>query len=260
MREITRPRRCGLCGTLGRTVDLAAAGGGRRNPPTLRQNINFNGSYSHSARDLRNIFFPLGGTTESNGYGVTAGYTIGYGRLTNNASINWNRSHSEQRNYFTDGDRSTVGYGDFDSEAGDWSGSGIYYGVPSLTIASFTGLTQTAANNATNQTISFSDFVSYGYKKHNMRFGLDFRRVHADSIGGNNVDWGRLRLRDMRRRIRRLRARRRRRLVLRVDRGLRICCLACHSSQRSRLGRIRRICERMSLTCMRRMTGGWLRT
>ncbi|HEY6373991.1 MAG TPA: carboxypeptidase-like regulatory domain-containing protein, partial [Edaphobacter sp.] len=46
-------------------------GGGRRQaanaPKTLRQNINFNGSYSHSASDLRNIFLPLGGATESNG-------------------------------------------------------------------------------------------------------------------------------------------------------------------------------------------------
>ncbi len=32
-------------------------------PTTLRQNINFNGSYSHSARDNRNIFLPLGGAS-----------------------------------------------------------------------------------------------------------------------------------------------------------------------------------------------------
>jgi trimeric autotransporter adhesin len=167
-------------------------GGGRRQqaanaPKTLRQNINFNGSYSHSASDLRNIFLPLGGATESNGYGVTAGYTIGYGRLTNNASLNWNRSHAEQRNYFTDGANDPLaGTGISIPKPVIGAEPGIYYGVPSLTIASFTGLSQTAASNSTNQTISFSDFVSYGYKKHNMRFGLDFRRVHADSIGGNN--------------------------------------------------------------------------
>ncbi|HUZ94195.1 MAG TPA: carboxypeptidase-like regulatory domain-containing protein, partial [Edaphobacter sp.] len=72
-------------------------------PKTLTQNINFNGSYSHSATDGRNIFLPLGGTTASDGYGITAGYTIGYGRLRNNASINWNRSHATTENYFTNG-------------------------------------------------------------------------------------------------------------------------------------------------------------
>ena len=166
-------------------------GGGRRQaanaPKTLRQNINFNGSYSHAANDLTNIFLPLGGGSSSNGYGITAGYTIGYGRFTNNASLNWNRSHSEQHNFFTNGASDPLtGSGISIPKPVIGAEPGIYYGVPSLTIASFTGLSQTAANNSTNQTISFSDFVSYGYKKHNMRFGFDIRRVHADSIGGSN--------------------------------------------------------------------------
>jgi trimeric autotransporter adhesin len=177
----------------GQNSGFGSGGGGRRQqqaanaPKTLRQNINFNGSYSHVASDLRNIFLPLGGGTVSNGYGVTAGYTIGYGRLTNNASLNWNRSHAEQRNYFTDGNSDPIaGTGISIPKPVIGAEPGIYYGVPSLTIASFTGLTQTAANNTVNQTISFSDFVSYSHKKHNMRFGLDFRRVHADSIGGSS--------------------------------------------------------------------------
>jgi trimeric autotransporter adhesin len=166
-------------------------GGGRRPsanaPKTLRQNINFNGSYSHAASDIRNIFLPLGGGSLSTGYGVTAGYTIGYGRLTNNASLNWNRSHAEQRNYFTDGNTDPLdGTGISIPKPVIGAEPGIYYGVPSLTIASYTGLNQTAASNLVNQTISFSDFVSYSHKKHNMRFGFDVRRVHADSIGGNN--------------------------------------------------------------------------
>jgi hypothetical protein len=172
-------------------------GGGRRQPAanapkTLRQNINFNGSYSHAATDIRNIFLPLGGKTSSDGYGVTAGYTVGYGRLTNNASINWNRSHAMTQNYFTNGEANPA------TEAGVLVGNStiqsnpIYYGVPSLSFGgstAFTGLTNTSPSEIINQTISFSDFVSYSHKKHNMRFGLDLRRVHADSIGGaqNNL-------------------------------------------------------------------------
>ena len=73
-------------------------GGGRGQqqanaPKTLRQNMNLGCSYSHSASDNRNIFLPLGGSTASDGYSVSAGYTIGYGRLTNNATVTWNRSH-----------------------------------------------------------------------------------------------------------------------------------------------------------------------
>jgi trimeric autotransporter adhesin len=156
-------------------------------PKTLRQNINFNGSYSHTASDIRNIFLPLGGSTGTVGYGVTAGYTIGYGRLTNNASVNWNRSHVTTQNYFTSGASNPA------VDAGVLVGDStiqtmpFYYGVPSLSFGgstAFTGLSNGQPNDTINQTISFSDFVSYSHKKHNMRYGLDIRRVHADSIGG----------------------------------------------------------------------------
>jgi hypothetical protein len=166
-------------------------GGGRRPaanaPATLRQNINFNGSYSHTALDNRNIFLPLGGATETDGYGVTAGYTIGKGRLTNNASINWNRSHSMLRNYFTDASDPLVGTGISIPKPVIGANPGIYYGLPSVSISNFTSLNQALPNDGINQTISFSDFVSYNHKRHNMRFGFDIRRVHADSIGGTNV-------------------------------------------------------------------------
>jgi hypothetical protein len=166
-------------------------GGGRRQaanaPKTLRQNINFNGSYSHTAADNRNIFLPLGGKTQTNGYGITAGYTIGYGRLTNNASINWNRSHSMLTNYFTNVSDPLVGTGINVPKPVIGSDPGIYYGLPSESISNFTGLTQALPSDVINQTISFSDFVSYSHKRHNMRFGFDIRRVHADSIGGTNV-------------------------------------------------------------------------
>lgn len=161
-------------------------GGGRRQqanaPKTLRQNINFGGSYSHAASDNRNIFLPLGGSTASDGYNVTAGYTIGYGRLTNNATVTWNRSHAMTSNYFTNGTVNPA------ADAGVLIGNEaiasnpFYYGVPTLTFTGLTGLNSTRPSDIVNQTISFSDFVSWSYKKHNMRFGGDFRRVHADTI------------------------------------------------------------------------------
>jgi hypothetical protein len=159
----------------------------RNGPAALRQNINFNGSYSHTAADNRNIFLPLGGATESDGYGVTAGYTIGYGRLTNNASLNWNRSHAMLRNYFTDANDPLVGTGIGIPKPVIGANPGIYFGLPSVSISNLTGMTQALPSDAINQTISFSDFVSYSHKKHNMRYGFDIRRVHADTIGGTNV-------------------------------------------------------------------------
>ncbi len=156
--------------------------------PTLSQNINFNGSYSHSASDNRNIFLPLGGSSESNGYGITAGYTLSYGRLRNNASLNWNRSHSMATNYFTNQPTDPLN-ATMVSIPKPVIGAdpGIYYGIPSLSFTGFTGLNVATPSDRVNQTISFSDFVGLNHKKHNMRYGLDIRRIHADSIGGTNA-------------------------------------------------------------------------
>lgn len=158
-------------------------------PATLGQNINFNGSYSHSASDVRTIFLPLGGRTESTGYGITAGYSLTYGRFRNNASLNWNRSHATTENYFTNGATNPA------ADAGVLIGNStiqsnpFYYGVPSLSFGgstAFTGLGNTTPSETINQTISVSDFISYRKGKHNMRFGVDIRRVHADSIGAGS--------------------------------------------------------------------------
>jgi len=151
-------------------------------PKTLRQNINFNVSYSHSASDLRNVFLPLSGSTNSDGYNVSAGYTIGYGRFTNNANVTWNRSHATTLNYFTNGTDNPA------ADAGVLIGNAtiasnrFYYGVPSMTFSGLTGLNATSPSDAISQTISFSDFVSWSHKKHNFRFGGDIRRVHTDSL------------------------------------------------------------------------------
>ena len=156
--------------------------------PTLSQNINFNGSYSHTAMDNRQIFLPLGGSTESDSYGVTAGYTVSYGRLRNNASLNWNRSHAMVTNYFTNTAADPLdATGVTVPKPVIGADPGIYYGLPSLSFTGFTGITIPTPSDRVNQTISFSDFVGWNHKKHNMRFGVDVRRVHADSIGGTNA-------------------------------------------------------------------------
>jgi hypothetical protein len=166
-------------------------GGGRGNnnaPPVLRQNINVSYNYSHSASDIRNIFLALGGATESNGNALTAGHTISYGRLSNNASVTWNRSSAETRNYFTNtsNDPTATANLNIPNQTGGFADPHFYNGLPSLAITNFASLTNTTPVQTINQTISFSDFVAWRHKKHNMRFGGDVRRVHADSIGGNN--------------------------------------------------------------------------
>lgn len=181
-----------------RYVRTIGGGGGspfqffsRRNenlPATLRQNINVGYNYSHSASDERNIFLPLGGTSESDGNALSAGYTVSYGRLSNHATGTWNRMSTETRNYFTDtANDPTVTAGlTIPNMGGGFADTRFYNGLPSLNISNFAGLSNTTPNELINQTISFSDFVAYRHKKHNVRLGLDVRRVQANSIGGND--------------------------------------------------------------------------
>jgi hypothetical protein len=188
--------------TLGQATNTPAGrfgggGGGRRGggananrnaPPVLRQNINLSYNYSHSAADNRNIFLPLGGATETDGNAINAGYTISYGRISNNASVTWNRSNSEVRNYFTDTSNNpsaTVGLG-VPNQSGGFADPRFYNGLATFSISNFATLSNQTPSQIINQTISFSDFVAWRHGKHNYRFGLDIRRVHADSIGGNN--------------------------------------------------------------------------
>jgi hypothetical protein len=178
--------------TLGAASSSPFGGFGARGassaPASLKQNINASYNFSHSATDNRNIFLPLGGANESNGNAVNAGYTIGYGRFSNNASVTWNRSSAETRNYFTNTPNNpSVSAGlTINNLTGGFADPNFYNGLPTLNISNFQTLSNQTPSETINQTISFSDFVAYRHKKHNMRVGFDVRRVHADSIGGNN--------------------------------------------------------------------------
>lgn len=159
----------------------------RNAPPVLRQSIAENFSYSHSASSSQNFSPLLGGKNESDGYNFSTAYTVGYGRLNSSATLGWNRSRSTGSNYFTDGALNpAVAAGVYVGNPTIY-GNPFYFGVPSVGLTGLSGLGDVTPSNVVNQTITFSDFVSYSHKRHNMRFGVDFHRIHADSIGGTNV-------------------------------------------------------------------------
>ncbi len=171
------------------------AGGGRggggegqgqnqNGPPVLRQSIAENFAYSHSASANSNFSPALGGSSVSNGYSFMSSYTVGYGRLNSTASLGWNRSRSISTNYFTNGGLNPAQSAGINVGNPTIYGNPFYFGVPSVSITGgIQGLNDATPTNQVNQTITFSDFVSWSHKRHNMRFGLDFHRIHADSIG-----------------------------------------------------------------------------
>jgi hypothetical protein len=160
--------------SLGRIVRQYLGQGG----PGLRQSVNANFNYSHSAADELSLFPELGGKQQTHQYSLALGYSIGKGRLTNNLALNWNRSNSQLSNYFTGG-------ADIASEIGisGLPANPLFYGLPSVTLNQFTGINEQQPNFQLNQTIAASDSSSWIHKKHNIRFGGDFRRVHNDLFG-----------------------------------------------------------------------------
>ncbi len=162
-------------------------GGGNRNAPaTLRQSLNTSFSYSHSASDIRNIILPLSGASQSDGYNLSEGYVVGFGRFNNTATATWNRSHALTRNFFTNtGDDPAAAAGIALPSTGVIATQPNFYnGLPSLQFTNFLSVNNTNPQDNIGQTLSFSDQVSYRHKKHNMRFGGDLRRVHQDYLGG----------------------------------------------------------------------------
>lgn len=164
-------------------------GGGRRAQTTqgLRQSINANYNWSHSASDSVNIMPMLGGKTASDSNSLQAGYTLGYHKITSIFNANWNRSNAHTANFFTNGTDIATQIGVLGPNGSPLNASALNYGLPSIVLSSFTGITQTQPSFAVNQTISVSETLAWIHGKHNVRFGGEFRRVHHDFLGGNNA-------------------------------------------------------------------------
>ncbi len=176
----------GRFGGAGGRQQAGTAASRRQQQQALRQNINVGFNYSNSDSTTPNIFSALNTSGTSTGYGLTLGYTIGKGRLNNNATLTWNRSHAFTANLYTNQSNPALAAG-IQVGTSAIQSNPLYYGLPSLSITNFTGFSSTSPSDKVNQTFSFSDFVGWNHGKHNFRFGFDIRRVHADSIGGNNT-------------------------------------------------------------------------
>lgn len=165
-------------------------GGGQQSnaKPTLSQSIAENFSYSHSGSASSNFIPILGGNSISNGYSFSSGYTLNYGRFNNSATLGWNRSTGLATNYFTYGASNPAQLAGVNVANSTIYNDPFYYGVPGVSISGgLGGLNDAAPSQTVNQTISFSDQARWRKGRHNLTAGFDFRRIHADSIGGSGV-------------------------------------------------------------------------
>jgi TonB dependent receptor-like, beta-barrel/Carboxypeptidase regulatory-like domain len=165
-------------------------GGGRRSQQTtqgLRQSVNFNYNWAHTATDNVNVFPELGGKTASDSNSLQAGYTLGHRKLTSIFNANWNRSDSHAINFFTKTTDIATQIGILGPDGNQLNPSPLNYGLPNVTLSSFTGLNQQQPKFAIAQTLTLSETLAWIHGKHNLRFGGDYRRVHNDFLGGSNA-------------------------------------------------------------------------
>ncbi len=174
------------------THNFGSGGGGAALPPFLRnlmgqanhgltQNINVNFNFSHAASDLVNVFPQLGGANQTYSYSVNAGYVLGYNRWTFNTRANLNRSNVQVSNYFT-------GHTNIAANAGiQGLGSTPFNdGVPNIVFSQFNGMNEQAPSYRLSQTITGAETISWTGKKHNVRFGGDYRWLLLNVEGGTS--------------------------------------------------------------------------
>ncbi len=174
---------------IGANASPFGAIGGRRSQPQsqgLRQSINVNYNWAHTATDNVNIFPELGGKTASDSYSLQAGYTLGYRKLTSIFNASWNRANSHATNFFTNSTDIASQLGILGPGSNPLNASPLNYGLPSITLSSFTGLSEQQPRFSISQTVTISETLAWMHGKHNFRFGGDYRRVHHDFLGGSN--------------------------------------------------------------------------
>ena len=164
---------------LNRSFGAAATGQRRRGGP--RNNLSFGFHYSASTSNLTNPFPNLGGNMKEKDYDGSIGYTRSFGKLTNSARVDFNRSRAETLNLFAfqQNVAGALGITGVSQNPFDW-------GVPNLSFTDLASLQDTAPSLQINQTLSFTDSMIWTYGKHTLRWGGDFRRLQFNVQADGN--------------------------------------------------------------------------
>lgn len=176
---------------IGKNAQKLGSGGGRGNRSSsnsagLRQNMSLNYNWANSISDNVNIFPGLGGKSATDSNSLQAGYTLGHKKLTSIFNLSWNRNTTQVKNFFTDGTDIETQLGILGTGSQPLNQVALNYGLPNIVLSSMTGMNEQQPAFLLSQTISASETLSWIHKKHNLRFGGDYRRIHRDILAGSN--------------------------------------------------------------------------
>jgi outer membrane receptor protein involved in Fe transport len=146
---------------------------GQRNPLRRRgrNSFNFGLNYTNGSSNLIRPFPSVAGTTNSQGFNANAGLTTSRNKWTNNFRATFNQSKSNTTNLYAgiEDIAGPLGIPGISTAPQDW-------GIPNISFSSgYQGINDIAPAANRNRTLQFSDFIIWNHKKHNVRFGGDFR-------------------------------------------------------------------------------------
>lgn len=154
-------------------------GGGRRGP---QNNLTFGFHYHGSSAELTNPFPSVGGHTDVRSFDIPISYVRSFGKLTNIARFDFNRSRTRTQNLyaFTDNITGALGITGVSQNPFDW-------GLPNLSFTNFGGLQDINPQLLRDQTFTYSDNMIWNHGKHTWRWGGDFRRIQLNTETDSNA-------------------------------------------------------------------------
>ncbi len=167
---------------LNQALGAASAGRGQRGPRGPRNNLNFGFHYHSASANLTNPFPSVGGTTHTRSFDIPIGYVRSFGKIINNARLDFNRSRISTQNLyaFNQDISGSLGVTGVSTNPFDW-------GLPNLSFTHFGSLNDTNPQLSRNQTWTFSDRLIYRHGKHTWRWGGDFRRIEVNPQTDSNA-------------------------------------------------------------------------
>ncbi len=167
--------------TLGSATSSRGRGqrGGQRGP---RNNLSFGFHYHSASANLTNPFPSVGGNTHTRSFDIPIGYVRTFGKVVNNARLDFNRSRTSTQNLyaFNQDITGTIGITGVSTNPFDW-------GLPNLSFTHFGSLNDINSQLLRNQTWTFSDNLIYRRGKHTWRWGGDFRRIEVNPETDSNA-------------------------------------------------------------------------
>jgi hypothetical protein len=160
-------------------------GGGGRGGPGGRagvSNLNVTVHYRHTDNTAANAFPALGGTSTASAWDIPVNYSFTKKGLTQSVRFGFNRQQAETRNLFGGvlDVAGAAGLTGVSSDPFDW-------GAPNLSFSTLAGVRDTNPSMRTDRTWSVGDTIIKTRGPHTLRFGGDFRSIHADSRADANA-------------------------------------------------------------------------